>query len=228
MGYSGKLREKLKAQELRRKGFSYNEILEQVDVSKDTLSKWCRDISFSFEQKERLQRRKLKGAEKGRIIGAKRQRERRIRKTTKVVDKAIKELGKLSKRDRFIAGISLYLGDGYKNNKSVGFSNSRPEIIQFMMSWFREFCQVPEEKFRGQIWIHDNMDEVGAKKFWSELTLIPQDLFNKSYIARNKPNSRKIRKNINKYGVFAIRISDSWLQRRIVGWASGLIGTKLL
>ena len=168
------------------------------------------------------------GAEKGRIIGAKRQQEKRVTMTKRVVDKGIKEVGRLRKRDRFVAGVALYLGDGDKNDKSVGFSNSNPEIIRFMVAWFREFCNVSEVKFRGQIWIHDNLDENQAREFWSKLTSIPEEQFYKSYIAENKVNSRKIRKNVNKYGVFAIRISDSWLQRRIMGWASGVLGARLL
>lgn len=96
------------------------------------------------------------------------------------------------------------------------------------MSWFREFCNVPEGKFRGQIWIHENLNEVRAKKYWSTLTSIPQNQFHKSYISKNITDSKKVRKNINKHGVFAIKISDSWLQRKIMGWLSGILGTKLL
>lgn len=228
MGYQGKLEEKVKARKLRSKGLSYSEILKQVSVSKDTLSRWCRDVILSPGQLERLRKRKLKGAERGRIIGAKRQQERRIKETNKVVVKAMKELGGLNKRDRFVAGIALYLGDGLKKDKSAGFANSNPEIIRFMMAWFREFCKVPEDKYRGQIWIHNNLSEVDAKKFWSKLTLIPENQFHKTYVAENKKDSRKIRKNINKYGVFAIKIFDSWLQRKIMGWASGVLGSKLI
>ena len=52
MGYFGKLDEKLKAQGLRRQGLSYKEILLQINVSKDTLSNWCRDIELTKKQKE--------------------------------------------------------------------------------------------------------------------------------------------------------------------------------
>lgn len=38
MGYSGKLKEKRIARNLRKKGYSYGEILEEVSVSKGTLS----------------------------------------------------------------------------------------------------------------------------------------------------------------------------------------------
>jgi len=42
MSYAGKLEEKNKAIALRKKGYSYSEILKKVDVSKDTISRWCR------------------------------------------------------------------------------------------------------------------------------------------------------------------------------------------
>ena len=62
------------------------------------------------------------------------------------------ELGNLEERDRFIAGISLYAGDGRKGVFSpVEFTNTDPDIISFMMSWFRNFCNIPEEKLRGAL-----------------------------------------------------------------------------
>jgi len=228
VGYSGKLEEKKLALKLRGEGCSYSEIQKKVPVYKSTLSYWCRDVILTQAQMERLRKKKLEGSERGRFIGSKILQERRVRETRRVIEEGIKEVGELNKRDRFVAGVALYLGDGYKNDKSVGFSNANPEIIRFMMSWFRKFGKVPEEKFRGQIWIHDNLNERKAKRFWSELTRIPINQFHKSYIAENKVNSKKIRKNINEYGVFAIRISNSWLQRKIMGWLSGVLGTKLI
>ncbi|MCX6806826.1 MAG: hypothetical protein NT135_01750 [Candidatus Berkelbacteria bacterium] len=228
MGYFGKLEEKQLAQQLRRKGLSYGEIQKKVHISKDSLSRWCRDIILTAQHMERLQKRKLKGAERGRIIGAKRQQQNRIKRINSLLEKGKKEVGKLTKRDRFIAGAALYLGDGYKSDKSVGFSNSDPKIIKFMMSWFREFCRIPEEKFRGQIWIHDNRDELKARKYWSKITGIPLSRFHKSYIAKNKIKSRKIRKQLHKCGIFAIRISSAGVQRRILGWMSGILENSVV
>lgn len=42
MGYFGKLEEKFLAQKLRKQGLSYKEILQQISVSKDTISRWCK------------------------------------------------------------------------------------------------------------------------------------------------------------------------------------------
>lgn len=74
---------------------------------------------------------------------------------------------------------------------------------------------LPMSKFRGAIWIHEGLDEKAAKKFWSNLIGIPKNQFHKTYIAKNKINSRKIRKNIHQFGIFAIRFSNSDKQRRM-------------
>ena len=135
MGYAGKLEEKELALKLRRKGLSYSEIQKKVFVSKDTLSRWCRDVILTPEQLGGLRKKRLKGAERGRIIGAKKQQRDRIRRTKKLLEQGEKEVGLLSKRDRFISGIALYLGDGLKGDKGIGFSNSNPKTISFMMKW---------------------------------------------------------------------------------------------
>lgn len=69
MGYVGKLEEKMLAIKLRKKGLSYSQIKRKVQVSKDTLSRWCREVILSPEQMETLLKRKLQGAERGRLIG---------------------------------------------------------------------------------------------------------------------------------------------------------------
>lgn len=227
VGYFGKLEEKLKAQELRRQGLSYGEILQQIDVSKDTLSRWCRDIELSESQKARLLQNKQLGQRKGSLVAADNKRRARIERTKTAFDEARRELGLLSKRDRFIAGICLYAGEGDKADRAGGFANSDPNLINFMMGWFKEFCKVDNTRFRGAIWLHEGLDESKAKDFWVNLTSIPKSQFHKTYIAKNKTNSRKIRKNIHEYGVFAIKFSDSSKQRKILGWISAMFGDRI-
>lgn len=223
MGYVGKIDLKFKAIELRKKGLSYKQIKLRIPVSKDTLSRWCRDVVLSPEQLEILTNRKIVGSERGRILGAKTLQLKRINQIREMFQEGKKEVGSMSKRDVFIAGIALYLGEGYKTDKSIGFANSDPKIIEFMMSWFRNFCDIDEAKFTGQIWIHDDKNRFKAEKYWSDLTKIPLTRFSKTYIVENKTNSKKIRKNIHEYGVFSIRISDAKVQRRILGWTSGIL-----
>ena len=228
MGYFGNLDLKLNAQKLRRKGLSYSEIQRIINVPKGTLSGWCRDVALTEKQALRLFKNKLKGSARGRIIGAKRQQAKRLKQITDLLTEGKSEIGKLSTRERFLTGIALYAAEGTKTDKACSFSNSDPLLIKFMAGWFREFCHVSEEKLRGAIWIHDNLDATKAIKYWSKLVNIPISQFHKTYIAKNKPNSLKIRKNIHKYGVFSVRFSDAKIHRKLMGWISGVFASELV
>jgi len=222
MGYYGFLEKKIKAQSLRKKGLSYGEIQNIIDVSKSTLSGWCRDIFLSEKQLNRILENKLKGAARGRIIGAKKQQKKRLNQTREMLTEGKKEVGVLSRRDRFLAGIALYVAEGTKKDKVCCFANSDPALIKFMASWFREFCEIPEDKLRGAIWLHEGLNEKKAKEYWSNLIKIPISQFHKTYIAENKIKSKKIRKNIHQHGVFSIRFSDAKIHRKIMGWIAGV------
>ena len=110
----------------------------------------------------------------------------RIARMLRMLEESKREVGEISKRERFMFGLDLYVGDEEKGDRGVGFVNSRPEIISFMMKWFRDFCGVEESRFRGRIWLHDGLDERKAVSFWSGLTDTPQCQFHKVYIAKVK------------------------------------------
>lgn len=222
MGYFGRLEDKIKVQNLRRQGLSYKEILNTIIISKDTISRWCRDIPLTEKQKLRLLSNKQFGQKKGSQVAADNKRRKRIERTKLIRKQARIEMGDLDDRDKFIAGIALYAGEGDKSDGGVGFSNADPKLIKFMIDWFLQFTGVPMSKVRGALWLHEGLSETKAKEFWSNITGIPLGQFRKTYIAKDKKDSRKIRKNIHQYGVFAIRFSDSAIHRKIIGWIYAL------
>lgn len=222
MGGYKDLERKLLAQKMRASGYSYREIREKIVVSKGTLSVWCRDIALTEEQALRLSKKKLLGAERGRIIGAKRQQARRIKQIEDLCQIGKNQVGKLTKRDRFVIGVALYCAEGTKGDKSIGFANTDPKVISFMAGWFREFCDMDDKKLKGAIWIHDNLDENKAKEFWSKISGIPVERFHKTYKVKPKNNSNKIRKNIHSYGVFSIRVGNAKVKRLLNGWMAGI------
>lgn len=65
-----KFRERIRARKLRTQGLSVKNIATQLKVSKSTASLWVRDIILSLEQLEKLQQRRIKAGEKGRLLGA--------------------------------------------------------------------------------------------------------------------------------------------------------------
>src|SRR3989338_4065281 len=107
MGYAGKLKEKLYAQELRKKGYSYKEILTQISVSKDTISRWCKNIELTSEQKKRLQNNKLFGQRKGSLVAAENKRKKRLCDIIHFHQKALVDIGVLNEREEFLIGIAL-------------------------------------------------------------------------------------------------------------------------
>ncbi|MCX6789354.1 MAG: helix-turn-helix domain containing protein [Candidatus Gribaldobacteria bacterium] len=220
MSYVGKLKLKQEAIRLRRNGLSVKEIQKRLQVSMSSVSLWVRDVKLTQKQLRKLYLNKRTGALRGCIVAAMNRTEQRKKLTCRLIDGGKKEVGCISKRDKFMAGIAMYFSEGDKASESVAFSNSDPRAIEFMADWFREFCKVPEDKFRCYLYIHDNLDEVEAKKFWSKILRLPITQFRKSYIVKNNP--KRLRKTKNIYGVLRISISDVNLHRRIMGWIEGI------
>jgi len=225
MGYYGKIDEKQLAQKLRRQGFSYGQILQKVSVSKDTISRWCKDIPLSESQKETLLKRKTLGQRKGSLIAAENKQKERIKRTEFIYSLCLKELGSLSNRDNFITGIALYSAEGHKADRQGGFTNSDPRLISFMVNWFIKYPKIPLSKLRGAIWIHQGLDQIKAKKYWSTLTGIPENQFHKTYIVNN--HKHKTKKIINENGIISIRFTDSEKHRKIMGWISAMLDAKI-
>lgn len=206
-----KFKKRIKARELRRKGISIKAIAKKLAVSKGSVSLWCRDIELTARQIARLDREQLRGGYRGRLKGVKILKARHLAKVAILERKGFQEVGKMSLRDLFIAGVALYLGEGSKKgHSSVRFSNSDPDIIRLMMRWFRDICLIPEESFRIYISINaihkSRLEEV--KSYWSRETEIPINQFGKPIILNVK--NKKVYENIHQYfGTLSVRITKS-------------------
>lgn len=212
-----KLNEKIKATNLRKLGKSYSEIKRRVKVSRGTLSLWLRDIKLTSKQENRLY---VTLRKKNAYRLAKTNQQKRIEKTKKIITESKKESKSLFKNPLFLSGLMLYWAEGTKRGEQVNFSNSDPRMIKFMMLWFRKICTVPEEKFRIKLYIHNLHCRKDMEKYWSKLTNIPLNQFQKNQI---KPTSLKHRKRPLYNGTCAIRIGSTDLFRKIEGWRLGAL-----
>ena len=220
MSYAGKLELKLKAQNLRKRGLSIKKIQKLLNVSISSVSLWVRDIKLTKKQLRKLYLNKRTGSLRGSIVAAMNKKKAREGLTQRLIKEGIRETGRLSKRDQFIAGAAMYFAEGDKGDKNVSFSNSAPGAIKFIVDWFRVVCKVPKNKFRLSIYLHDNLSERKAKNFWSKLTKIPLAQFRKSYIVKNNPH--RLRKIKHTFGVLRVTVSNVNLGRKIKGWISGI------
>jgi hypothetical protein len=207
---------KEKARQMRRAGMSIKAIELELNISRSTASRWCREIKLSRRQIAKLYRNQRTGALTGSYVAAENKKKQKQKRIEAIAEEATVQFGRRSSRDRFIAGVALYAGEGSKTGNTVQFANSNPALVATMMEWFRKDCGVAESRFRGWVYIHDDLDEERAKQFWSKLTGIPVGQFTKSYIAENKTG--RFRKRLHEYGVFRVSVADFALLCRIKTW----------
>lgn len=208
---------------LRQRGYSYGIIQERLGVSKSTLSNWLIEIPFRPNQEtvDRIGRGKFKSA-----LYRQRLKFEDIRKA-KIT--AIRDVGKISKRDLFMLGIGLYLGEGSKSIEEVRVVNSNPLIIKLAMRWFKVFCGVRGKHLR--ICIHsypdNNVNEV--LRFWSRETNMPLTRFGKTIID-TRQNKSILKKRKLPYGTAHLYIRSGGtlkpgvksLHRKIIGWIDAM------
>ena len=211
---------------LRKQGLSYKEILQRAPfhLAKSTISNWCKDIELTTEQKERLDRLFKNGSYKGRLLGSKTTQARRAKEIELIREKAKLEIPLLTENEFKLAGLMLYWAEGNKKNR-VGISNSDPELIRFMMEWFRKICRIPNERFKPYLNIHSGQDEFQIKKFWSDIINLPISQFGKSYIKNEGTGHRK---NILYNGTIKIEVCDKNLLYKILGWIGGVIKKRAI
>lgn len=223
-----KSKEKKRAVNLRRKGFSYGEILEQIPVAKSTLSLWLREVGLSKKQKQRLTQKKLDAARRGAQV----QRAKRLEITRQIKEKARVEAAKINinREKLWLIGTILYWAEGAKDREDrkssrMKFGNSDPGMMKMFIKWLREICKVKENRIRYEIYIHENnkhrIKEV--VEYWADEVGISRKYLNNVYfkVNRIKTNRKNIGKNY--FGLLNLTIRRSTdLNRRIAGWIEGI------
>jgi hypothetical protein len=209
-----KIIEREKARKLRKQGKSINQIVAESGLSKASVSEWVRDIVLTEAQKNKISQRgrSVESIEKRRINRlANEQGKRQI-----IIDTAKKDFTEISREQLKLIGIILYLGEGGKTQRTARIANSDPEIIKIMMRFFREICNVPENKFSGHIHTFTHVNIRETEKYWSKITGIPVNQFYKTYI---KPSSASLQKrNTLPFGTFDIYVNDVKIFLTIMGW----------
>ena len=130
------------AVKLRKEGNSYSFISTKLSVAKSTLSNWLKDVEFI--PNDLFNRNVLNNRKKLVFLS-------RVDKLKSIVEAntyAKKEIGVLTKRDHFMFGLAIYLGEGSKIGNYLRISNSDPRVIKFSMEWFKTHFGVGNSCFR--------------------------------------------------------------------------------
>lgn len=171
--------------QMRLKGLSYSQIRSKVRVSKSTLSVWLEKYPLSSERIKELRDWNPRRIENCRNTKFK-NREKKLENVYKDISN---EIGKLSKRDLFIAGLFLYWGEGTKASRDmVAFTNTDPTMIKFFIKWI-ESLGIPKERLKVKLHLYKDMNTNEKTKFWSKTLNISEKNFRKPYIKDSKFSS---------------------------------------
>ena len=161
-----RLEDKYKAIELRKKGFTYKDIMKEIPVSKSLLSGWFKFLELSAEEEEQLKIRARLNQDNGNSRAAISNRAKRKYREEIAFKEAYKIFEIFKEDPQFILGIGLFWAEGSKRTSSLQFVNSDPKMIKFMVSWFKKYLQVSVDRISLRIFTHEDFKLENYEEFW--------------------------------------------------------------
>lgn len=200
-----------RAIDLRRKGMSYSQIKKYLRVSKSSLSLWLRDLPLSDSRIRELRDHNQERIEHYRNTMARKRRDRRI----VVYKKMRKEIGGLSKREFFIAGLFLYWAEGTKADPyTVTFTNTDPAMAVCFLHWLTKLG-INKDRIKIYLHLYSDMNVRKEIDFWSQRLGISLSAFRKPYIKKSVFLKRKNYKGRFGHGTCNIYVHSRDLRERI-------------
>lgn len=222
--HMAKSKQMLQARQLRKEGESIKVIAKKLIVSVSSVSMWCRDIELSKEQIDSLKKRVTNpfyGRKRTYIIERKKIFDEKVRL---LKEQGKREIGHLSKRDIFIAGIALYWGEGFKKDHLVGLATSDPGAARFFILWLYKSFGITKKELVVRVTanISHRKRIQTIEQYWAGALSLQQEQFSKSYFQKTK--WRKEYENKDEYhGVIRIKVRKSVnLLRKIFGYLDSL------
>lgn len=217
---------------LRLSGKSYSEIQRILGVPKSTLSSWFSNLQLSDHLRNQILSRAHKKSVAALIRHNKMQTTLAVRRKSEIVSTARQEIHSLTKDNIFFIGAALYWAEGYKRpqvrngreltNHSVSFTNSDPGIVLLFLRFLREVCGVSDDKIKADIRIYQHLNADETLEYWAKITKIRRENFGKVYYGVSKSSLGKRPYNRLPFGTIQIRVNNTKLFHRIMGWIEGL------
>lgn len=221
-----------KALGLRLEGKSYNEISAVLKVPKSTLSGWFGGLVLSSKAQERISKRVAESTLRGLIKRNKNQTHLAIQRMRTGRQEGCEEIGKISTEQLRLIGATLYWAEGYKRLKEVGgktrthhpvaISNADPILAKVFIRFLREICQVPDKEIRIEVRLYKHMNKEEIIKFWMCTLQLNMENFKNVYFGVSISSQGKRPFNRLPYGTIQIRVNNTVLFHKIMGWIEGI------
>lgn len=214
-----------KVRALRSQGLSLNEIQQKTTIPKTTIRLWISNIELTEQQKDVLLKKTFVALQEGRKKAQLINKERRVKKEQAFLLEAQRDIGFLTKKELFIAGVALYWAEGFKNKHEyrLGFCNSDSSMILFYLKWLHEALGVDKQRITARVSINYSYKEKTKEieDYWSEITGIPLSHFTKTFYQNTQ--WRKEYEDSNYHGVLRIHVKESLeYLLKMKGWIEGL------
>ena len=211
----GKPLDRERARSLRSTGWSIPAICAELDVSRASVSVWCRDLPVPPGEWTRRLRAPEAGRRKGTLQLAKELEIERLRA------EGVVRMADITERDHLVAGLMLYAGEGAKAGGTVEVANTDPRLIRFFCEWLRTHFVIDESRMRFCVYLHLGLDLDSAEKHWSAVTGIPRTQTNKPYRAAADASRRKAK---HVHGCCYVSYCSAPIHRSIMGMLEALLG----
>ncbi|MGW6055307.1 hypothetical protein [Streptomyces sp. NPDC055189] len=213
-----------RARELRTQGMTYDQIQVELGCSKSSISLWVRDLPRP-ERRDPSEQAKLAARKRWDHELAVREDERQ-----RIKEGARRDVGTLSDRELFLAGVVLYWAEGGKDkayNKQhterLQFINSDPNVISLYLRWL-ELLGVERERMRFRVSIHESADVAKAEKFWAELVGVDTEILQRVTLKRHNPRTNRKNTSDAYRGCLTVYVTKGAdLYRRMEGAWYGIV-----
>lgn len=212
MGYRGKLREQEDARRLRADGKTLQQIAEELDVSKSSVSVWVRDVPFTPSKRRYGPRVRPHPAH-----------DRKLAEIEECNRLGRAQVGHLDDGAFLAAGVALYAGEGAKGEGNVMFANTDTSMIAFFCAWLRHFFEIDESRLRVRVHLHEGLDLSAAQEHWSQVTGVPLGQFRAPHRALADPSRRR---NKHQHGCCYVNYACTRTHRRIMGMIRALLSSE--
>ncbi|MFI0239713.1 hypothetical protein [Streptomyces sp. NPDC016845] len=211
-----------RARELRLQGLTYDQIQLELGCSKSSISLWVRDLPKP-ERRDPSEQARLAATKRWERESVVREAERRQTK-----EAATAEVGAMTDREVFLAGVTLYWAEGakdkaYSRREKLYFVNSDPNVIRFYLRWL-DVLGVGRDRLRFRVNIHESADVAGAEGFWADLAGVDASTFQRTTLKKHNPKTSRKNTSEAYRGCLAVYVlGGAELYRRVEGAWYGIV-----
>ena len=177
---------KNEAKLLREQGYSFAHISRNLHIAKSTLSVWLKGVTFFPNE---ITRNSVIHGQKQAVLIKRSDKAISLVKASRYARDSIKTL---SKRDQFLIGMGIYIGEGSKAYNITRIVNSDPRIIRFSLLWLKECFGLTDKNIRIRLHIYPDHNEKDVMKYWMEELRLKKESFYPCFV--DKRTDKRVKK----------------------------------